>query len=65
MPKIKTHSRAKKTFTITGSGKIKRNNAFRKHLLSKKSKSRKRRLGIPSMVDPANLPLVKRMLTLR
>ncbi len=65
MPKVKTHSRAKKTFTVTGSGKIKRANAFRKHLLSKKSNKRKRRLAIPSMVHPANLPLVKRMLNLR
>ena len=38
MPKMKTHSSAKKRFTITGSGKIKRNKACKGHLLTKKKK---------------------------
>jgi len=65
MPKIKTHSRAKKTFTVTGSGKIRRRKAFRKHLLTKKSARRRRSLDGYAEVHPANLPLVKRMLNLR
>jgi large subunit ribosomal protein L35 len=64
MPKLKTHSRAKKTFTVTGSGKIRRRKAFRKHLLTKKSAKRRRSLDGYTMVHPANLPLVKRMLNL-
>jgi large subunit ribosomal protein L35 len=65
MPKVKTHSRAKKTFSVTGSGKITRRNAFRKHLLTKKSAKRRRHLDGSTFVHPANLPMVKRMLNLR
>ena len=42
MPKMKTNSSAKKRFTITGSGKIKRKHAFKNHILTKKEKKRKR-----------------------
>jgi large subunit ribosomal protein L35 len=65
MPKVKTHSRAKKTFKVTGSGKIRRFQAFKSHLLTKKSSKRKRSLRGSVEVHPANLPLVKRMLRLR
>lgn len=44
MPKIKTNSSAAKRFKITGSGKIKRNKGFKRHILSTKSKKRKRNL---------------------
>ena len=62
MPKMKTHSRAKKTFKVTGTGKIRRYKAFKSHLLTKKSKSRKRNLRFHGLVDKTNEPLVKRML---
>lgn len=62
MPKMKTHSRAKKTFKVTGTGKIRRFKAFKSHLLTKKSKKRKRHLRQAAYVHPANMPLVKRML---
>jgi len=62
MPKMKTHSRAKKTFSVTGSGKIRRYKAFKSHLLTKKSKSRKRNLRITGMVHKTNEPIVKRLL---
>ena len=62
MPKMKTHSRAKKTFRVTGTGKIRRYKAFKSHLLSKKSKSRKRNLRIHGLVDKTNMPLVRRMM---
>ncbi|MET6997364.1 50S ribosomal protein L35 [Chitinophaga defluvii] len=65
MPKVKTHSRAKKTFKVTGSGQIKRYKAFKSHLLTKKATKRKRSLRGSTLVGPANLNLVKRMLCLR
>jgi large subunit ribosomal protein L35 len=65
MPKVKTHSRAKKTFKVTGTGKIRRYKAFKSHLLTKKSKTRKRHLRQAAFVHPANENLVKRMLCLR
>jgi large subunit ribosomal protein L35 len=65
MPKMKTHSRAKKTFKVTGTGKIRRYQAFKSHLLTKKSKTRKRHLRQAAFVHPSNLNLVKRMLVLR
>ncbi|MBA3466512.1 MAG: 50S ribosomal protein L35 [Gemmatimonadaceae bacterium] len=44
MPKMKTHKGAKKRFSITGSGKVKRMKAFKSHILTKKTSKRKRRL---------------------
>ncbi|MBS1588929.1 MAG: 50S ribosomal protein L35 [Bacteroidetes bacterium] len=65
MPKLKTHSRAKKTFKVTGTGKIRRYKAFKSHLLTKKTKTRKRHLRQSAYVHPANEALVKRMLCMR
>ena len=62
MPKLKTHKGAAKRFKKTGTGKIKRQHAFARHILTSKSRSRKRRLGQSSMADPANSPEIKRML---
>ena len=62
MPKVKTNSAAKKRFTFTGTGKIKRRHAYKSHILTKKSKKRKRNLGKMSIVDNANLPIVKKLL---
>lgn len=64
MPKVKTHSSAKKRFGITGSGKVKRKSAFKRHILTKKSIKRKRKLGNDSIVDKTDLPRVKAMLNL-
>jgi large subunit ribosomal protein L35 len=64
MPKMKTHSRAKKTFTVTGTGKIRRYKAFKSHLLAKKSKTRKRHLRVHGLVHPTNMRLVKQMLVM-
>ena len=44
MPKMKTNSSAKKRFKVTGTGKIKRNKAFKNHILTKKTKVQKKRL---------------------
>ena len=61
MPKMKTNSGAKKRFTFTGSGKIKRKKAFHSHILTKKSKKRKRNLvksGLVDKTDEGNIKLL-------
>ena len=62
MPKIKTNRGAAKRFGKTGSGKIRRNKAFASHILTKKSKKRKRNLGHFTEVSGADLGNVKQML---
>ena len=64
MPKMKSHSGAKKRFKITGGGKIRRGQAFTSHLLEKKSSKRKRRLSGEIDVHPADRREVKRLLGL-
>lgn len=53
MPKLKTNKSAAKRFRITGSGKLKRTKAYRQHILSTKSKKRKRHLRQSTMVSAA------------
>jgi large subunit ribosomal protein L35 len=65
MPKLKTKSGAKKRFSITGSGKIKRKHAFKSHILTKKSTKRKRNLTYSTLVDQADEKSVKRQLLLK
>ncbi|MBE0639902.1 MAG: 50S ribosomal protein L35 [Bacteroidales bacterium] len=62
MPKMKTKASAKKRFTFTGTGKIKRRHAYKSHILTKKSKKRKRNLGYFTIVDNADVKNVKAML---
>ena len=62
MPKMKTNPGAKKRFTLTGTGKIKRKHAFKSHILTKKSTKRKRNLTYFGLVDKADLKNVKLML---
>ena len=50
MPKMKTHSGAKKRFSVTGSGKIRRLKAYKSHILTKKDPKRKRHLRRPTIV---------------
>lgn len=64
MPKMKTHSGAKKRFSLTGTGKIKRKHAFKSHILTKKSIKQKRNLTHTAMVDKTDEGRVKRMLTI-
>ena len=62
MPKMKTNRGAAKRFTRTASG-FKRNQSHRRHILTKKSSQRKRQLRCPtSMISPADVSVVKRML---
>lgn len=62
MPKIKTNRATVKRFRKTGSGKFKRSKAFRKHILSKKSAKRKRKLRKAGLVDKADHAKVRRLL---
>jgi large subunit ribosomal protein L35 len=63
MPKMKSKSSAKKRFTLTGTGKIKRKHAYKSHILTKKSIKRKRNLTYTTMVDKADEKRVKEMLS--
>ena len=65
MPKMKTKCGAKKRFKLTGSGKIKRKHAFKSHILTKKSKKRKRNLGYFTTVHKSDMDSVKRLLALK
>jgi large subunit ribosomal protein L35 len=62
MPKMKTKSSAKKRFTFTGTGKIKRKHAYKSHILTKKSTKRKRNLTYSSLVSSADERNVRDML---
>lgn len=62
MPKQKTHSGAKKRFTLKKSGVIKKNKQNRRHILTKKSKDRKRALKRASYVSNADYKNVKELL---
>ena len=59
---MKTKSGAKKRFKMTGTGKIKRKKAFKRHILTKKDAKRKNELGKSTLVDKADEKAVKRML---
>jgi len=64
MPKQKTNSSAKKRFSLTGTGKIKRKHAFKRHILTKKTTKQKRNLGYFSLVnktDESNMKLLLAM----
>lgn len=62
MPKNKTHSGAKKRFRITGSGKIMRQQANRRHLLEHKPTTRTRRLASDELVAQADVKKIKKLL---
>jgi large subunit ribosomal protein L35 len=65
MPKMKTISGAKKRFTLTGTGKIKRKHAFKSHILTKKTTKQKRNLTHTGLVHKTDLTNVKEMLCLK
>jgi large subunit ribosomal protein L35 len=62
MPKLKTHKGAAKRFRLTATGKIKRGHSHARHILTKKTNKRKRRLDIDVLVADADLDRVRRML---
>ncbi|MEY3310880.1 MAG: 50S ribosomal protein L35 [Ignavibacteria bacterium] len=65
MPKMKTNSGAKKRFSITGAGHVRRNRAFKNHILTHKTRKRKRLLRMPALVSVADEQNIKRLLCLR
>jgi large subunit ribosomal protein L35 len=62
MPKMKTNSSAKKRFKVTPSGKIKRAQAFKNHILTKKTTKQKRGLTKMVVVSKPDMGLIKNLL---
>ncbi len=62
MPKMKTHRGAAKRFNKTGSGKIKRNHAFKSHILTKKTAKRKRNLRKAAVMSAADAQRVIKLI---
>ena len=62
MPKMKTHSGAKKRFKVTATGKVRGRHSFTTHILEKKSPKRKRALGRPALLSGDDVTRVRRML---
>jgi large subunit ribosomal protein L35 len=62
MPKVKTHSGAKKRFKLTKNGKVKRAHANRRHILNKKTTKRKRGLRKGAYVDKTNVAAIKALI---
>jgi large subunit ribosomal protein L35 len=62
MPKMKTHSGAKKRFKLTGTGKVRGRHAFSTHILEKKPPKRKRHFAEPAVISKHDEPRVKKLL---
>ncbi|MFZ3115888.1 MAG: 50S ribosomal protein L35 [Syntrophales bacterium] len=62
MPKIKTHRGAAKRFSLTGTGKVRRNKAFASHIMTSKTTKRKRNLRKSTVLDKTNEKRIKSML---
>ena len=62
MPKVKTSRAAAKRFKTTGTGKLVRNKAYKRHILTKKTTKRKRTLRQPATVDATNVKNMKKIL---
>lgn len=62
MPKIKTNRAAAKRFRVTGSGKVKRNKGFKRHILSSKGKKRKRQLRQGTTVAAVDERNIKKLI---
>ena len=62
MPKIKTNRAAAKRFKVTGTGKLKRRKAYKRHILTKKTTKTKRNLRKAAIVDSTNVKAMKKIL---
>lgn len=62
MPKIKTNRGAAKRFSLTANGKVKRKQAFKSHILTKKTTKRKRALRATAFVDDTQAAQIKRLI---
>ena len=65
MPKVKTNSGAKKRFTLTGTGKVKRHHAYHSHILNKKNMMQKCILFLTGLLVTSDLMLVRDLLCIR
>jgi large subunit ribosomal protein L35 len=62
MPKMKSHSGARKRFKVTATGKVRGRSAFTSHILEKKSPKRKRRHAEPAVISDHDAPRIKKLL---
>ena len=62
MPKMKTNKAAAKRFKVTGTGKLKRSKAYKRHILTKKTTKTKRNLRKSTLVDATNVKMMKKIL---
>ena len=62
MPKLKSHSGAKKRFNLTKTGKVKRASAYKSHILTKKTTKRTRHLRTTTYADMTNVDAIKKMI---
>ena len=62
MPKMKTNRSAAKRFKVTGTGKLKRSKAYKRHILTKKTTKTKRNLRKPAMTDTTNVKNMKKIM---
>ena len=62
MPKMKTSRASAKRFKVTGTGKLKRNKAYKRHILTKKTTKTKRNLRKATMTDQSNVKNMKKIL---
>ncbi len=62
MPKVKTRRGAAKRFKVTGSGRILRGKAYRRHILTKMTRKRKRQLGKKTLVDSSDVARVRKQI---
>ena len=62
MPKMKTNRAAAKRFKVTGTGKLKRSKAYKRHILTKKTRKNKRNLRKAALVDMTNVKAMKKIL---
>ena len=62
MPKMKTSRSAAKRFKVTGTGKLKRSKAYKRHILTKKTRKTKRNLRKAAIVDMTNVKMMKKIL---
>jgi large subunit ribosomal protein L35 len=62
MPKLKTHRGAAKRFSLTGTGKVRRNKAYASHILTKKTTKRKRNMRKSAILDDRDMSRIKRLI---
>ncbi len=62
MPRMRSNRSALKRFRLTARGKIRRNRAYRRHILTKKTRKRKRQLRHATLIASADVPRIRRLI---